>query len=70
VLLSDGDNTSGRGVPEATAEADRAEVPVSTIAFGTPEGTVEIDGRQVPVPPNAQTLQTLADGTGGPPCHS
>lgn len=65
VLLSDGVETVGRSVDSATQAASDARVPVSTIAYGTPTGTVTIEGQTMDVPADSQTMQRVADATGG-----
>jgi Ca-activated chloride channel family protein len=65
VLLSDGATTVGRPVEEAAREAADRSVPVSTIAFGTDRGTVVMGGEVVPVPADRQTMEAVADLTGG-----
>jgi Ca-activated chloride channel family protein len=65
VLLSDGYNTVGREDTQAIDAARAAGVPVSTIAFGTDYGTLDLDGETVPVPVDRDTLEEIADSTGG-----
>jgi Ca-activated chloride channel family protein len=65
VLLSDGYNTVGRDDTQAIDAAVDANIPVSTIAFGTDYGTLDLDGERVPVPVDRETLERIADDTGG-----
>jgi Ca-activated chloride channel family protein len=65
VLLSDGYSTVGREATQAVDAAKAAQVPVSTIAFGTDYGTLDLDGETVPVPVDRNTLEKIANDTGG-----
>ncbi|GIW13482.1 MAG: UPF0353 protein [Tepidiforma sp.] len=71
VLLSDGANTVGTYQPlDAAQLAAEAGVPVYAVALGTPDGVavvVDPQGRQrtVRVPPDVETLQAVAELTGG-----
>jgi Ca-activated chloride channel family protein len=65
VLLSDGYNTVGRTVAEASTAAKKANTPVSTIAFGTDNGTVTVEGQTQRVPADRTTLRGIAQATGG-----
>jgi Ca-activated chloride channel family protein len=62
VVLSDGANTAGQDPGEAARLATELGVPVDAISFGTPTGIIE-NGQAVPV--DGQTLQAVADATGG-----
>ncbi|MFI5894499.1 VWA domain-containing protein [Actinoplanes sp. NPDC051513] len=62
VLLSDGANTSGQDPAQAAGLAAELGVPVDSISFGTAAGVV---WGNTPVPVDGQTLQAVADATGG-----
>jgi Ca-activated chloride channel family protein len=67
VLMSDGKTTVGRANDLGVAAAQKAKVPVSTIAFGTDHGeiTVPQEPLPVPVPVDRDALRAIADATGG-----
>ena len=65
VLLSDGQNTAGRSPTQEAAEADKAKVPIYTIAYGTENGYVDLDGKREKVPPDKALLQRIASMTNG-----
>jgi Ca-activated chloride channel family protein len=70
VLLSDGKNTTGSDPLSSLSAAKQSGIPIDTIALGTPDGVANItDGRglvqQVPVPPDEETLKSVAAQTGG-----
>jgi Ca-activated chloride channel family protein len=71
LLISDGARDGGSRTPQAAARRAKAlHVPVYTILLGTPAGVVQhtLPGgytEQLRVPPSAQTLQMLAQTTGG-----
>ena len=71
VVLSDGANSTGSLEPvEAAQQAADLGVPVYTIALGTEDGVVEVPNlfgvpESMPVPPDPETLATVAEMTGG-----
>lgn len=71
VLMSDGKQTVGTDVDEATQRAKEAGIAVWTIAFGTLDGTIEVDAEntgemvRIPVPIDEPTMRRIASATGG-----
>jgi len=70
VLLSDGATTHGPDPLPIVREAARQGVRVYTVALGTPAGTIDVpapSGGTVrrPVPPDTQTLERVAEISGG-----
>jgi Ca-activated chloride channel family protein len=66
LLISDGESTSGRDPLEAARDAAAMGVPVYTVALGTPGATiVDARGRTQPAPPDPETLQAMAEASGG-----
>lgn len=71
LLISDGANTAGQTQPLDAADiADQLQVPIYTVALGTATGQALIpDGRGgtrlQTVPPDPETLQAVAERTGG-----
>jgi Ca-activated chloride channel family protein len=71
VVLSDGANTAGQDPAAAATQAAELGVPVDAISFGTPNGTIGGSalggggGGGQPVPVDGETLQAVAEATGG-----
>jgi Ca-activated chloride channel family protein len=71
VVLSDGANSTGTLEPiEAAQKAADLGVPIYTIALGTEDGVVDVPNmfgitEPLPVPPDPETLATIAEMTGG-----
>jgi Ca-activated chloride channel homolog len=65
VVLSDGANTAGQDPALAAGAATELGVPVDAISFGTAGGTIGGGGGGQSVPVDGQTLQSVADATGG-----
>jgi Ca-activated chloride channel family protein len=71
LVISDGAQMSGRTTPEAAASQARSlHIPVYTVVVGTQEGVVNVPlaggyQAQLRVPPNPETLRSVARLTGG-----
>jgi Ca-activated chloride channel family protein len=66
VLISDGESTHGREPLPVAREAAELGIPIYTVALGTADGTVVgSDGVSRPVPPDPETLQAIAEASGG-----
>jgi Ca-activated chloride channel family protein len=61
VLLSDGKSTRGSDPLEAAQKAKARHIPIYTVALGTASGVVN----GTTVPPDPQTMASIARGTGG-----
>ncbi|HUO40978.1 MAG TPA: VWA domain-containing protein, partial [Mycobacterium sp.] len=76
VLESDGKETvptdpdAPRGAFTAARAAKEQSVPISTILFGTPDGYVDLNGEHIAVPVDDQTLQKIAEISGGHAFHA
>jgi Ca-activated chloride channel family protein len=64
VLLTDGQNTTGRPAEQGAQEAADAKVKVYTIGYGTENGYVDLDGKREPAPVNHEQLTSVARITG------
>jgi Ca-activated chloride channel family protein len=72
VLMTDGkqtvptgDGDDPRGAFTAARAAEEQKIPVSTISFGTNDGEVMIDNKPQPVPVDDQSMQEIAELSGG-----
>jgi len=65
VMMTDGKRTVGRTEQDAAARAAAAQVPVSMIAFGTDHGSITYQGHLVAVPLDTQSMQQIAQISGG-----
>jgi Ca-activated chloride channel family protein len=66
VLVSDGQSNTGADPIELAQEAANAGIKIYTVGIGTPEGTIlQIQGRNVFTRLDEETLQQMADLTGG-----
>lgn len=64
VLLTDGQNTTGRPAEQGAQQAADAKVKVYTIGYGTENGYVDLDGTREPAPVNNEQLASVAAITG------
>lgn len=64
VLLSDGQSTAGQPPAVATARAQQEQIKVYTVGIGQ-RGAVPLINGQLPVRLDEQTLQNIAEETGG-----
>jgi Ca-activated chloride channel homolog len=69
VLLSDGASTHGRDPLPLADAAARRKIPIYTVALGTDAGTIDVETPrgvvQRSVPPDRETLRSLAENSGG-----
>jgi len=67
ILLSDGKTTVGRDPVDVASEARRLRIPISTVSLGTSAATVPNPdfGPRLPAIPDPETLERIADSSGG-----